>query len=136
MATPQDFDRNNPLPDPELKPNVPEFAEKMNILDHVRHQYHPVFLNEAGGPNANGPRQYLGIDLRCPLCRNIQPLGPPGVEGSCAKCKIHYTYTAAKGSCWLWIWRARPRLNLDPEPLPKSTSSGVFIIDTSARTTK
>ena len=107
------------LPDPETKPDVPSYAEKMNILAHVRHQFHPMFLNAIGGPDANGPREYIGIDLRCPLCWFIQPLGPPGVEGECRNCSMRYKYTAAKGNTFLWIWKQQKPIEIDSDPAPK-----------------
>ena len=110
-----DTSRNKALPDPEFKPEVPSFAEKMNILEHIRYQWHPVSDNILGAPDANAPRELQAIDLRCPLCKHIQHLGPPGVTGQCEKCKLYYKYTAAKANCWLWIWRGPERIDLSPE---------------------
>jgi hypothetical protein len=105
------------LPDPELKPDVPAYAEKMNILEHVRTQEHPLFLNAAGGPDINGPREVIGLEIRCPVCKKVHKLGPPGAELQCPKCHLFYKYTVARANCWLWIWRAPPKLSLDP-PVP------------------
>lgn len=87
------------------RPDVPPYAERMNILAHVRHQFHPVFLNAIGGPDIYGPKHYLGIEIRCPICKVIQELGPPGREQQCRGCGFYWLYTAAKGNAWLWIWR-------------------------------
>lgn len=106
-------DQRIKISEPLAKPDVPEFAERMSILEHVRHQFQPLFVNAAGGPDIFGPREYLGLDLRCPLCKHIQKLVAPGVEGTCAKCGLKYKYTAAKGNAWLWIWRQQPKLDLD-----------------------
>lgn len=109
---------------PETAPEVPSWAERMMILPHVRVQYHPLLLNELGGPLADGPREYLGIDLRCPICREIQPLGPPGKDNRCRACNLNYKYTAVKGACWLWIWKDREKLTLDPQNVFESNLAG------------
>jgi hypothetical protein len=106
-------DQRIKISDPVTKPDVPEFAERMSILEHVRHQFQPMFLNAIGAPDIYGPKFYVGLDLRCPMCQHIQPLVPPGEEGKCARCQLRYKYTAAKGNSWLWIWRQQPKLDLD-----------------------
>jgi hypothetical protein len=113
-----DQDKNVALPDPATKPDVPTWAEKMNIFRHIRHQLHLTDVNEHGFLDINGPKEYVSLDLRCPICKHIQPLGPPGVEGKCGKCSLHYKYTAAKGNCFIWIWRPREAFNLDPVTNP------------------
>jgi len=104
---------NAPLRDPELKPDVPKYAEKINILEHIRHQFQPIFLNFLGNPDVHGPKAYVGIDMRCPMCKHIQTLGMPGTDHKCKKCGINYKYTAAKGNCFLWVWRDQAKLDLD-----------------------
>lgn len=106
-----------PRRDPELKPDVPSYAEKMDILPHIRHQFHPMFLNAAGGPDIYGPKRYLGIDIRCPVCRDIHPLGPPGVDNECPKCHFMFKYTAAKGNCFLWMWKKQEVIVLSEKPI-------------------
>jgi hypothetical protein len=101
------------LRDPELKPDVPSYAEKLNITRHIRYQYLPTMYNALGNPDVNGPRVLLSIDLMCPICEHIQPLGPPGVDHKCRECDLNYKYTAAKANTWLWIWRSQPKLVIE-----------------------
>lgn len=96
---------------PELAPEVPDWSVRVSILPHVRHQYHPLFLNAHDMPDHQGPRQYIGIDYRCVACRHIQPLGAPGVDHACEKCNLHYKYTRQNTN--LWIWHPREKLILD-----------------------
>lgn len=124
-------DRGIKASEPLAKPDVPEYAERLNILNHVRHQFHPLLLNAIGGPDINGPKQYLGIEIMCPICQRIQSLGPPGQEQACEKCDLRWKYTAAKGNQWLWIWRAQPKLNLDaPENQVPSPPKNLIVIPT------
>jgi hypothetical protein len=53
-------------------------------------------------PDHNGPRQYLGIDFRCPICRYIQPLGKPGKDNKCSKCGLNYKYISYRKDLWIW----------------------------------
>ena len=93
---------------PELAPEVPAWAEMINILAHVRLQYHPLFLNAHDMPDHEGPRQYYGIDYRCVICKHIQPLGEPGKDHRCEKCGLNYKYT--RTTTWLWVWKDKPKL--------------------------
>lgn len=104
------------LPEPLYTPEVPKHAERLRIQDHIRYQYHPLLLNAIGGPLEGGPRELLGIDIRCVVCKHIQPLCSPGQEGACEKCDLRYKYTVVKNSCWLWIWRPQEKLDLDGAP--------------------
>lgn len=92
---------------PELSPEVPEHAVRMRAIEHFRTQYHPLFLNAHDMPDHEGPRQYLGLDYRCPSCKHIQPAGPPGKDNQCEKCDMYYKYTAIKNASWLWIWKRK-----------------------------
>ena len=94
-----------PLPQAELKPEVPDWAEKMRVEDHIRYQYQPVSRNALGNPDIYGPTALQSIDIRCPICQHIQPIGPPGKDHRCGGCSLNYKYTAIKANCWLWIWK-------------------------------
>lgn len=100
-------------PEPLFKPDVPAYAERMNILNHIRLQFHPVFKNAIGGPLTDGAREYHGIDIMCPFCKHIQHLGPPVTEQACEKCDWRWLYTAAAANCWLWVWKKQEVIDLD-----------------------
>lgn len=116
---------NKPRPEPEGRPDVPSFAARAMITNHVRFQFHPLLLNAIGGPLIDGPKEIIGIEIRCPICKHIQPLGEPGVEHYCGEgglnalgsrgCGLRYKYTAVKGNSWLWYWRAPRVADATPE---------------------
>jgi hypothetical protein len=96
---------NDGKPHYELAPEVPEWAERVPAIPHFRTQYHPLFLNAHDMPDHNGPRQYIGMDYRCIICKHIQPAGAPGVDHQCPKCGTFYKYTALVNNCWLYFWK-------------------------------